>query len=848
METNTLFFVRIVTMKRTTIGIVAHVDAGKTTCIEGMLFNAGLIRKLGRVDHQDTVLDYDEQERGHGITIYSKEAHYTWKDTEVYVIDTPGHVDFSSEMERSLQVLDMAVIMINGQDGVQSHTETIWKCLEHYHVPCLIFVNKMDITHYEKQELVNDLKAHCSDMCIDIQDPSREDTLAMVSDEILEQFSETGNIDEGMIKEAFYERKWFPVLFGSALKNDGVESLMNVIDWISIEKEYPEELGGRVYKISLDDKGNRLTHVKITGGTLHTKDTINEEKVDQIRLYNGTNYEMLKNAEAGMVVSLKGLEHLESGQGIGFEEDQNTSVLSAFMNYELVLPVGANILVLADTCKQLASEDPTLQINVDEKTKKIHVQIMGEMQMEVLQKKIEDRSGIKVGFSTGRIVYQETIKDTVDGAGHFEPLRHYAEVHVRLEPLPQGSGIQVVSECSSDVLSASWQRNILAALTQKRHRGVLTGSILTDVKIVLVSGKGHIKHTVGGDFRQAANRAVRQALMKAESVLLEPYYSFELRVPSEFLSKALYDLETKNASVEVEDLGDDQMCVKGEGPVRTMMNYQKDVIAYTKGKGRFFATLKGYQPSSVQEDIVESFGYDPDSDMRNPSDSVFCANGSGYSVPWDKADDYMHIQLKEISSTPSYQNVRYKVSDADMNYIASMTSSKNRNEEKAKAKQRAQQKEKEEKERIKELRKVQASKHLDELLIVDGYNMIYAWDSLKDLAYEDLSLARDKLIEYLYNYLPYLDHEIWVVFDGYKVKGNTGTRINKKGLTIIYTKADETADAFLEKSAYDLKDKYRTTYATSDALIQNAVFSQGAFRMSAKELESRLILKHVIVG
>ena len=835
-------------MKRTTIGIVAHVDAGKTTCIESMLFDAGVIRKLGRVDHQDTVLDYDEQERGHGITIYSKEAHYTWKNTEVYVIDTPGHVDFSSEMERSLQVLDLAVIMINGQDGVQSHTETIWKCLEHYGVPCILFVNKMDISHFDKNELMNNLKQHCSDMCINLQDESIEDTLAMISDEILEDYSNTGSIDESLLKKEFYDRKWFPVLFGSALKNDGVEQLMNVIDWITLKKEYPEELGGRIYKISLDDKGNRLTHVKITGGVLKVKDMINEEKVDQIRLYNGTSFEMLKEVEAGMVVSLKGIEHLESGQGIGFEEDQNAPVLSAFMNYELVLPVGANALVLADTCKELASEDPTLQINVDEKTKKIHVQIMGEMQMEVLQKKIEDRSGIKVGFSTGRIVYQETIRNVVEGAGHFEPLRHYAEVHVRLEPLQQGSGIQVVSECSTDVLSSSWQRSILSALSQKRHRGVLTGSLLTDVKIVLVSGKGHIKHTVGGDFRQASNRAVRQALMKAENVLLEPYYSFELQLPSEFLSKALYDLEMKNATVEIEDMGDNKMCIRGEGPVRTMMNYQNEVIAYTKGKGRFFVSLKGYQQSNAQDEIIESIGYDPDSDMRNPSDSVFCANGSGYSVPWDKSDEYMHIQLKEVSSASSYQNVRYKVSDADMNYIASMTSSKNRNEEKEKAKQRAQQKEKEERERIKELRKVQAAKQLEELLIVDGYNMIYAWDSLKELAYEDLSLARDKLIEYLFNYYPYLDHDIWIVFDGYKVKGNTGTRIQKKGLTIIYTRADETADAFLEKSAYDLKDKYRVTYATSDALIQNAVFSQGAFRMSAKELESRLILKHVIMG
>lgn len=833
-------------MKKITIGIVAHVDAGKTTCIESMLFHSGVIRKLGRVDHQDTVLDYDEQERGHGITIYLKEANYTWKNTEVYVIDTPGHVDFSTEMERSLQVLDLAIIMVNGQDGIQSHTETIWKCLKHYNIPCILFVNKMDISYQTQHELLQHLKQDCSDMCIDVKDENVQESLAMVNDELLEQYSETNQIDESLLKTAFYKREWFPVLFGSALKNDGIDSLMDLIDWVSIEKEYPDEFGGKVYKISLDENGNRLTHVKITGGILKTKDLIQEEKVDEIRLYNGLKYTSLKQATAGMVVSLKGLQETKIGQGLGFEEDSSSPVLSAFMNYELVLPTGANALVLADTCKELASEDPTLQITVDDKTKRIQVQIMGEMQMEVLQKMIEDRSGIKVGFSTGKIVYQETIKDIVEGAGHFEPLRHYAEVHVRLEPLKQGTGIQVESECSTDALSSSWQRSIISALSKKRHHGVLTGSNLTDVKIILVAGKGNIKHTSGGDFRQAAVRAVRQALMKAENVLLEPYYSFSLQLPTDFLSKALYDLDTKNASVEIEDLGDGKSIIHGHGPVRTLLNYQNEVIAYTKGKGRFTATLEGYQPSLVQEQLIQEIGYDPNMDLHNPSDSVFCANGSGYSVPWDKADEYMHIQLKE-ESVVSYQNVRYKVSDADMDYIASMTTSKNRNEEKERAKQRAKQKEKEQNERIHELRKVQASLNLEELLIVDGYNMIYAWSSLKELAYEDLSLARDKLIEYLYNYLPYLQHDIWVVFDGYKVKGNIGTKIQKKGLTIIYTKADETADAFLEKSAYDLKNQYRLTYATSDALIQNAVFSQGAFRMSARELESRLILKKVIM-
>lgn len=831
-------------MKKLTIGIVAHVDAGKTTLSESLLFLSGSIRKQGRVDHKDTLLDFDEQERGHGITIYSKEAHFNWLDTEVFVIDTPGHVDFSSEMERSLSVLDLAIIVINGQDGVQSHTETIWKCLEHYNVPCMIFVNKMDIAHFTQEELLEDLKNHCDPMCI-TNDSTRNESLAMLNDSILEEYSETGTIKEETIINAFYKREWFPVYFGSALKNKGVEELLNGINEFSIEKEYPEAFGAKVFKISSDENGNRLTHLKVTGGSLKTKENITEEeKVDQIRIYNGNSFEMINEAVAGDVVSIKGLKTIESGQGLGFEEDNEKPLLSAYMNYELILPKGANALALADTCKQLASEDPTLEITVDDSSKKIHVQIMGEMQKEILQKRIADKCGITVGFSSGKIVFMETIKDTVEGAGHFEPLRHYAEVHVRLEPLPIGSGIQVVSECSNDMLSSSWQRSIISSLQRKKHRGVLTGSLLTDVKIVLVAGKGNIKHTSGGDFFQASSRAVRQALMKADNVLLEPYYDFEINVPSESLSKALFDLESRKAKVEVNENEDGSITIKGEGPVRTLVNYQNELVSYTKGKGRFHASLKGYLPTDAQEELVEEIGYDPLNDIRNPCDSVFCANGSGHTVSWNQADELMHIQLKDGESTQSYQNVRYKLSDSDMDYIMDMTTSRNRNEEKLLAKKReAENRKKQEEKQY----KAKPIIHLDELLIVDGYNMIFAWNSLKELGYEDLSLAREKLIEYLFNYQPYMDHEIWIVFDGYKVKNNTGSIIHKKDLTIIYTKADETADAFMEKSSYELKDKYQVTYATSDALIQNAVFSQGAMRMSASELESRLILKNVIM-
>lgn len=834
-------------MKRIAAGILAHVDAGKTTCIEGMLYKSGVIRKAGRVDHQDTVLDYDEQERDHGITIYAKEAHFTWTDAEIYVIDTPGHVDFLSEMERALRIIDIAVVLVNGQDGVQSHTETIWKCLEHYHIPTIVFLNKMDIAHYTKEELIRDLQKHCDENCIDWKREDKMDSLAMSDDALLEEYSGTGTIQFSHIQKAFQNRKFYPVLSGSALKMEGLEDLMDLMVSLSSKKEYPDAFGARVYKISEDSDGNRLIHVRITGGTLKARDKVSEdEKVDQIRLYNGVNYQMLQEAQAGMVVSIKGLHGYEAGDGLGFEENSSKPLLNACMNYELVLPPGANALVLADTMKELSEEDPQLAVNVDDKTKKIHVQIMGSMQKEVLQKKIQDKSGILAGFSAGQIVYMETIQNPVEGAGHFEPLRHYAEVHVRLEPAERGSGIHIVNGLSNDALSAVWQRSIISALQRKRHRGVLTGSYLTDVKITLIAAKGNIKHTSGGDFFQASSRAVRQALMKADNILLEPYDTFTLTLPSESLSRALYDLESRNASVEVNDNGDGTMTIKGRGPVRTLMNYQDDVIAYTHGKGRFNAVLDGYDVCNDAEEITEESGYDPDMDLHNPADSVFCANGSGYNVSWDKADPLMHIQLKKGESAPSSQNIRYKVSDDDLGYIMEMTSGRNRTEEKIQARKRKEEQEKKEEEKA--LRKVKAEKNLPELLIVDGYNMIYSWDSLKDIAYEDLSIARDKLNEYLFNFIPYLDHPIVVVYDGYKVKDNIGSHQTKGDLTVIYTKGGETADAWLEKSSYDLKGKYRVTYATSDALIQNAVFSQGGMRMPARQLEDLLKQKGVILS
>ena len=827
-------------VKHICTGLLAHVDAGKTTCVEAMLLNSGTIRKAGRVDHSDTILDYDEQERSHGITIYAKEAHMKWMDAEIDLIDTPGHVDFSAEMERSLSVLDVAVLLINGQDGVQAHTHTIWKCLAHYHVPCIVFVNKMDISFHTQQELLEDLHMHCSDMCVQ-WDENRDDTLALANDEILEAVSQTGVIPEQLLQQAFMKRQFFPVLFGSALKNQGVDTLMNLMCQLVPQREYPETFGAKVFRVSLDPQGNRLTHMRITGGILRARDRFNEEdKADQIRRYNGVRYDLLMEAGGGEVVCVKGISSMEPGAGLGFEKDSSSSLLNASMTYQLELPEGASPLVLSDTCATLASEDPRLEISTDERTGRISVCIMGKMQMEVLQKKIYESSGIMVGFSTGKIVYQETIREPVDGAGHFEPLRHYAEVHVRLEPLPTGSGIQVVNGIGTDSLSTAWQRSILSALSRKRHRGVLTGSFLTDVRIILTAGKGHIKHTTGGDFRQAASRAVRQALMKAESILLEPYESFELTVPSESLSRALFDLENRECSVEVKENENGTMRIQGEGPVRTLQNYNGEVTVYTKGKGIFLSETAGFRPCKEADRIIAEIGYDPEMDLHNPADSVFCANGSGYNVRWDEADEHMHIQLKngEVPSS-AMRSTRYKVSEGDLGYIMEMTAGRNRNPDKE-AEERIRKEKEKKREEMAEMSRVKASVNLAEMMVVDGYNMIYAWEELKSLAQEDLYLAREKLITALYNWQAYYGHPITVVFDGYRVANNTGTTLKKQDLMIVYTKTGETADTWIERFSYQNQNRFRITYVTSDALIQNAVLSRNGLRMSANALYQKL--------
>ena len=823
-------------MKNIAVGILAHVDAGKTTCIESMLYNAGTIRKMGRVDHKDAFLDYDSLERDRGITIFSKEAHFHWKDSEIYVIDTPGHVDFSSEMERSLQVLDLAIILINAQDGVQSHTETIWKCLEHYNVPALVFINKMDISYIEKEELMENLQRMCSENCIDFTDDNKWEKLALVSDDLLNEFTETETISSDSIARAVYKRECFPVFFGSALKNQGIESLMDAICQYTLTKEYPDEFGAKIYKISTDEQGNRLTHLKITGGCLKAKQKISEtEKVDQIRIYSGQNYTMIQEADAGMICAVKGFTDLEAGQGIGMEADSPQPVLSAFLNYQLVLPRGVDPLQMMNVLTQLAKEDPQLQINYDEQTKKIHLRLMGTIQMEVIQKMIMERSGIHVEFTTGNVIFRETITEPVYGYGHFEPLRHYAEVHLYLEPLPPGSGMKFEADISTDKLALNWQRLILTHLEEREHRGVLTGSPITDIKISLVAGKAHLKHTMGGDFRQATYRAVRQGLKKADSLLLEPYYRFSITVPSSVLSKVLFDLESKHARIEIKDNPDGTMTVTGIGPVRLLMNYQKEIVALTHGKGKYSCVPDGYYPCEDAEQIILERGYDSEMDFRNPTGSVFCAQGSGYVVPWDEVEEHLHIPIEKESTSQSYHQVRYTVKEEELKRVFNMAGGQNKKAE-PKVKLRTTPKPKTEISAA----KVEISEKLPDCLIVDGYNMIYAWENLKDTARTDIESARDQLIDLLTNYQGYRNCRIIIVFDGYRVKNNPGETIKKGDTQIIYTRQGQTADSYIEKSIHDLRKSFHVTVVTSDALIQNSALAQGASRMSARELENRV--------
>ena len=840
------------------VGLLAHVDAGKTTLSESILYQSGAIRNLGRVDHQDAFLDTDEMERERGITIFSKQAVLTWKDTEITLLDTPGHVDFSAEMERVLQVLDCAVLVISGADGVQGHTETLWKLLTRYGIPVFLFVNKMDQEGTDCGKLLAELKSRFSEGCIDfgrVETGAEEviEEIAVCDEQTMEEYLEKGSVAAASIRRLVAERKIFPCYFGSALHLQGVEELMNGICTYQMQKEYPAVFGAKVYKIARDGQGNRLTYLKVTGGTLKVKDVIGEngDKVNQIRVYSGEKYELLSEADAGKVCAVTGLAETYPGQGLGAEKDSELPILEPVLTYRIILPDDCNVHTMLRDLKILEEEEPELHVVWIEKSQEIHVQLMGDVQIEILQRIIKERFGVLVEFGEGSIVYKETIAAPVEGVGHFEPLRHYAEVHLRLEPGERGSGMQFDSECSEDVLDRNWQRLVLTHLEEKEHKGVLTGSVITDMKITLTSGKAHLKHTEGGDFRQATYRAVRQGLKKAESVLLEPYYEFRIELPSENVGRAMTDIQNRFGKFEAPETLGEMTVLTGIAPVSTLSGYQKDVIAYTGGRGRISLTLKGYDLCHNQEEVVAARGYDSELDLANPTGSVFCAHGAGFVVDWDEVEEYMHMErtldqtgeegLAEVTLPKRrHSSIELTQEELDAIYVRTPDPVKQNHgpvtvcaKEKDREPGSAYTDPKwERRRREKEVRQ--------EYLLVDGYNIIFSWEELRELSEKDIGAARGKLADILSNYQGYRKCTLILVYDAYKVEGNPGEVMKYHNIYIVYTKEAETADQYIEKTVRRIAKDAAVTVATSDGLEQVIILGQGANRMSAPGLKEEI--------
>jgi small GTP-binding protein len=839
-------------MKKLVIGILAHVDAGKTTLSESLLYLSGKIRKLGRVDNKDAYLDNYELERARGITIFSKQAIFEVADTEITLLDTPGHVDFSTEMERTLQVLDYAILVISGVDGVQGHTKTLWHLLSIYQIPVFLFINKMDQNGTDKEKIMNELKKQLGEGCIEFGQGKAEDfkdQLAMSGETLMEAYLETGHIQIPQVKEAIRERKVFPCFFGSALKLEGVEAFIQGIVKYADIPSYSDKFGAKVFKIGRDEQGNRLTYMKITGGRLKVRDVLNngvwEEKVNQIRIYSGQKFEAVNEAEAGSVCAVTGLTQTKPGEGFGEEEASNIPVLEPVLTYQIILPEGCDPRVVIPKLRLIEEEDPELHIVWDEQLKEIQVQIMGEVQTEVLQSLIQSRFGIEVSFDSGKIVYKETIANVVEGVGHFEPMRHYAEVHLLMEPGEQGSGLQFETACSEELLSKSWQRLILSHLEEKLHRGVLTRSPITDMKITLVSGRAHNKHTQGGDFREATYRAVRQGLKEAESILLEPYYTFQLELPEKMVGRAMTDIEKMHGTCQISRIEGEIAVLTGIAPVATMRNYQKDVIGYTKGQGRLFCSLKGYEPCHNTEEIIEMTGYDSERDMGNPAESVFCANGSSFLVNWDEVKDYMHVEscfqkkdnvLKAAAESPATFSGERWIDPEEIDKVLNQTYYANKGKKSAWQKQRTVSES-----YYKPIVYTSESKETkEEYLLVDGYNIIFAWPELKELAEDNLDGARSKLLDYLSKYQGVRECQIIAVFDAYRVQQHHEETIEYDNLHVVYTKEAQTADHFIEKFAHDNQGKYNITVATSDGLQQIIVRGTGCSVLSARELKEEI--------
>ena len=827
-------------MKKTVIGILAHVDAGKTTLSEAMLYLSGRIRKLGRVDKGDAFLDTDVRERARGITIFSKQAEFRLPRSAVTLLDTPGHVDFSAEMERTLKVLDYAVLVISGADGVQGHTRTLWRLLEAYGIPVFLFVNKMDQEGTDRKRLMQELKEHLDGACVDFgQAEEFQESAALCGEEALEQFLEQGSVSSDMIREMIWNREMFPCFFGSALKLTGVEEFLEGLDEYTLEAEYPETFGARVFKIARDGAGNRLTYLKVTGGKLCVRDLLAGEKVHQIRIYSGDKFETVSEAAAGTVCAVTGPAKTRPGQGIGGESGYAAPLLEAVMSYQILPPEGMDPALLLPKLRILEEEEPELQILWNEALGEIHAKVMGEVQTEILKSLIQERFGVSVEFGTGNIVYKETIEDSVEGVGHFEPLRHYAEVHLLLEPGEPGSGVEVRSACGEDELDRNWQRLVLTHLTEREHPGVLTGSPVTDIRITLIAGKAHLKHTEGGDFRQATYRAVRQGLKQAKSVLLEPYYEFSLEVPETAVGRAMTDLERMNAQFEGPEAEEGRMRLTGRCPVSEMEHYQQEVTAYTRGQGQLSCAFGGYFPCHNAEEVIRAIGYDSERDLENPTGSVFCAHGAGFSVSWDKVKDYMHLESplkkqKEIFSAeiPKREEEDPWMGTEEIDAILRKTFFANSREKTPRRRRRAA-----EKTVIRGGGPVPAKKpeSRERYLLVDGYNIIFAWEELKNLAKDNIDGARGKLLDILCNYQAARGCSLIAVFDAYRVQGHQTEIFDYHNIHVVFTREAETADQYIEKFAHENGRKYDVTVATSDGLEQIIIRSQGCRLFSARE-------------
>ena len=835
------------TRKQIVLGILAHVDSGKTTLSEAMLYRAGVTRRLGRVDHKDAFLDTDALEKARGITIFSKQALLTAGDTDITLLDTPGHVDFSTETERTLQVLDYAVLVVSGTDGVQSHTETLWRLLRRYHVPTFVFVNKMDLPGMERQELLAQLNRRLGEGFVDFgaEQADRDEALALCDENLMDRMLDAGQLQDADLIPAIARRHVFPCWFGAALKLEGVDALLDGLDRYTRPAPALEAFGAKVFKVSQDEQGARLTWLRVTGGELKVKAQLTgeadgepwAEKANQLRLYSGAKYTLTEAIGSGQVCAVTGLTKARPGEGLGAERDSDLPVLEPVLSYQVLLPEGADVHAALGKLHRLEEEEPQLHVVWNETLGEIHVQLMGEIQLEVLRSLLAERFGLAVEFGPGGILYKETITEPMEGVGHYEPLRHYAEVHLKLEPLPRGSGMQFAADCREEVLDKNWQRLVLTHLEEKQHLGVLTGSPLTDVKITLIAGRAHLKHTEGGDFRQATYRAVRQGLMLAKSQLLEPWYAFRLEVPAENIGRAMSDIQRMEGTFDPPESGEETAVLTGFAPVSTMRSYPMEVVSYTRGRGHLSLTLDGYRPCHNAQEVIAAIGYEPEHDLDNPADSVFCAHGAGFVVPWDQVRSHMHVDSgwgkstrpEQEAAVPQRRAMAYRATleeDAELLKIFERTYGPIKRDPLA------------------AFRPVQKRERPDfaaeqweiapEYLLVDGYNIIFAWDELNALSKESLDAARHKLMDILCNYQGFQKCVLILVFDAYRVPGSPGSIEQYHNIHVVYTKEAETADMFIERVTHEIGRNRRVRVATSDGMEQIIILGHGALRVSAR--------------